>query len=118
MRMTDTEMMEESFEEEFGKRMPTRAEVCPGCNGKGSHVNRAVDGHGISPEEFAEDPDFAEAYFAGVYDVVCDTCGGDNVIWVYDESLMTDEEIEYVRDYQQSIWESYEISRQERMMGA
>ena len=118
MRMTDTEIMEESFEEEFGKKMPTKAEVCPGCHGKGTHVNRAVDGHGISPEEFAEDPDFEEAYFAGVYDVICDTCGGANVIWVHDESLMTAEQIEYVREYIEGIYESYAISRQERMMGA
>lgn len=114
----DTEIMEESFEEEFSQRMPRKAEVCQGCRGTGTHVNRAVDGHGISPAEFAEDPDFEEAYFSGVYDVRCDTCAGENVVWVADESSMTTEQIQWVRDWEQSVWESYEISRQERMMGA
>ena len=50
--------------------------VCNVCDGRGSHVNRAIDGNGISAQEFADDPDFAEAYFDGVYDVVCEACGG------------------------------------------
>lgn len=60
--------------------LPGHYVVCHGCGGKGSHVNRAIDGNGISPEEFAEDPDFAEAYFSGRYDVPCEDCGGERVL--------------------------------------
>jgi DNA-directed RNA polymerase subunit RPC12/RpoP len=62
----------------------TKYEVCPRCGGKGSHVNPNVDGHGISPEEFAEDPEFRENYFAGVYDVACCECNGKRVVKVID----------------------------------
>lgn len=63
----------------------THKEVCPRCRGEGTHVNPAVDGHGISPEQFHDDPDFEEAYFSGVYDVTCEECGGKNVVDVPDE---------------------------------
>ena len=56
--------------------MPAVYEVCETCGGKGKHVNPAIDGHGISAEEMHEDPDFAEDYFSGVYDVPCEECGG------------------------------------------
>jgi hypothetical protein len=62
--------------------MPARYEVCPDCEGKGRYVNPAIDSHGISPEEFAEDPDFAESYHRGLYDIPCRSCGGRRVILV------------------------------------
>jgi DnaJ-class molecular chaperone len=46
--------------------MPTKVEVCSTCNGKGTHVNSAIDGNGLTHEELYGDPDFAEDYFAGV----------------------------------------------------
>lgn len=57
-------------------------EVCRRCDGEGKHVNPSIDGNGISPEEFAEDPDFEEAYFSGQYDVQCEECRGEKVIRV------------------------------------
>src|SRR3990167_6551109 len=51
-------------------------QVCPDCEGNGTCVNPAVDAHGITPEEFAEDPDFAEAYHGGRYDITCPACKG------------------------------------------
>lgn len=61
-------------------RLPVRRIVCPRCDGKGTHVNPDIDGHGISPEEFAEDPGFEEAYFSGRYDIRCEECDGRNVV--------------------------------------
>lgn len=55
-------------------------EVCDRCKGEGSHTNPNVDGHGISPQEFQEDPEFARNYFAGVYDVECYKCKGLRVV--------------------------------------
>ena len=77
---------ESSPEFETTIMLPVKKEVCPRCRGEGKHVNPAVDGNGISPEEFINDPDFEEAYFSGVYDVVCEECGGENVIDVIDEA--------------------------------
>ena len=59
--------------------VPAVWEVCGTCEGQGSHVNPSIDSHGISAEEFYEDPDFAEDYFSGRYDVPCNECGGRRV---------------------------------------
>lgn len=50
--------------------------VCGTCNGRGEHVNPSIDAHGISREEFEEDPEFEEEYHAGLYDVTCFECHG------------------------------------------
>jgi hypothetical protein len=65
--------------------LPAKRVVCPQCDGTGKHVNPAIDGHGLSAEDFAEDPDFAESYFSGDYDVCCETCNGSNIIDEVDE---------------------------------
>lgn len=61
---------------------PGKYEVCDNCHGKGSHVDCAIDGNGLSQEDFDEDPDFREAYMSGAYDVTCDVCGGLRVMLV------------------------------------
>lgn len=65
--------------------LPAKRIVCPRCDGTGKHVNPNIDGHGLSVEDFAEDPDFAESYFSGVYNVRCETCNGNNVFDEVDE---------------------------------
>ncbi len=65
-------------------RCPAEREICSRCDGNGTHVNPAVDGDGISPEEFHEDPDFAEAYMRGDYDVQCEECKGERIVSVPD----------------------------------
>ena len=70
--------------EDFETVIPSKFEVCFNCEGRGSHVHRGVDEGGITPEEFAEDPDFEEDYFSGVYDVSCDECHGQRVLLVPD----------------------------------
>ena len=79
MKMIKVEINELTVE------LPGKCIVCPRCNGSGSHVNPAIDGHGLSSEDFAEDPDFEEAYFSGRYDVRCEECHGNNVIEIVDE---------------------------------
>lgn len=62
--------------------------VCATCDGDGTHVNRAVDGNGITADEWNEichdDPDFPQAYMSGLYDVRCETCHGEKVMDVPD----------------------------------
>jgi DnaJ-class molecular chaperone len=57
-------------------------EVCGTCDGKGTHVNPSIDSHGLSREDFDEDPDFAEDYFNGVHDVTCYECNGRTTVAV------------------------------------
>ena len=59
--------------------IPAHYTVCNTCEGKGSHVNPAIDSHGLSREDFDDDPDFAEDYFAGRYDIPCNECRGKRV---------------------------------------
>lgn len=73
----------------FEVSLPAKRILCPRCDGKGHHVNPSIDGNGISPDEFAEDPDFEEAYFSGRYDVTCEKCHGKNVVDVVDVEQLT-----------------------------
>lgn len=63
--------------------------ICPVCDGEGSHVNPNIDSHGLSAEDFRDDPDFAESYFRGDYDEQCRTCHGtgkvEDIDKVYEE---------------------------------
>lgn len=98
--------------------LPAIFRVCPRCEGAGSHVNPSIDGNGLTAEDFAEDPDFAEEYMRGSYDVPCQQCGGQRVIEAVDASRFTAEqraaweahqeaEREYRRDYNSERWLRY-----------
>jgi hypothetical protein len=54
--------------------------VCPVCRGEGKVVNPSIDCNGLSASDFREDPDFAEAYWSGDYDVACAGCRGERVV--------------------------------------
>lgn len=71
----------------------TKWEVCPRCEGEGKHVNPAIDGNGLSSEDFDELGDeFREDYFAGIYDVPCYECKGKRVVKA--QSAKTQDELE------------------------
>lgn len=63
---------------------PHHWEVCDLCEGRGKVVNPSIDASGLSAEDFAEDPDFAEGYMSGRYDIVCPQCRGRTTIPVSD----------------------------------
>lgn len=54
--------------------------ICPACEGEGTCVNPAIDANGLSADDFYEDPDFAEEYLAGTYDIQCRACEGSGQI--------------------------------------
>jgi hypothetical protein len=54
--------------------------LCPVCNGEGKTVNPNIDDNGLTEEDFREDPDFAEDYKSGVYDITCNACHGLRVV--------------------------------------
>lgn len=68
--------------------LPTKWGVCPVCDGEGKHVNPSIDAGGISAEDFYSDPDFAESYMDGTYDVTCNRCEGKRVVPVVDFDAM------------------------------
>lgn len=56
--------------------MTGKWQICFTCRGDGHVVNPNIDAGGLSAEDFLEDPDFAEDYRNGAYDIVCRTCEG------------------------------------------
>ena len=63
----------------------SKYQVCPRCEGEGTHTNPSIDGNGITSSEMAElGPEFEEAYFSGRYDVQCELCRGRRVVTVED----------------------------------
>lgn len=82
----DEKKMELTFEIDDGEddepkvhTLKCSYEVCDACDGKGKYVNPSIDAHGISEDEFNEDPEFREDYFSGRYDVTCRQCKGKRV---------------------------------------
>jgi hypothetical protein len=69
--------------------LPSKWIVCPTCNGKGRHVNPSIDCGGISAQDFADDPDFADDYMGGTYDQTCAQCEGRTTILGVDFDAMT-----------------------------
>lgn len=54
--------------------------ICPACQGEGHGVNPNIDSNGLSADDFNDDPEFAEDYASGAYDVSCAACGGSGKI--------------------------------------
>lgn len=74
--------------EEVTVELPTRFEVCDRCEGRGKHMNPAIDGHGITEDEWNGpdwDDESRETYLSGGYDITCEECKGLRVVPVVDE---------------------------------
>jgi len=111
---------EDDDSEEVDVILPVYFVVCGTCNGKGTHVNPSIDSNGLGQEDFDEDPEFAEAYFSGHYDVTCYDCGGEKVVPEIDEARCTPEQkqaLEMHYEWLRSEADYAEECRMERMMG-
>lgn len=115
-------LIEEETGDEIEVALPAKNVVCSRCDGEGKHVNPAVDGNGISQEEFDQDPDFEEAYRSGRYDVQCLECKGNKVVKEVDHVACKFQglEMELKAYYRQrrDLREVDAIYRAEREMGA
>ncbi len=85
---------------ELELELPSKFVVCYRCEGKGTHVNPAIDGNGISREDFDADPDFHEAYMAGAYDQTCSLCKGARVVSEVDRTRLTSAQKKQLKRYQ------------------
>lgn len=73
---------------ELETELPMKWAVCHVCNGKGRHVNPAIDAGGLSAE-MQDDPEFLEQYAEGVYDQPCNGCKGRTTVPVVDWDALT-----------------------------
>lgn len=115
-----TEWDDDDTEITHAVEMPIKWEVCHLCNGKGSHVNPSIDCNGLTSEDFAEDPDFAEDYFGGMYDQTCNCCGGRTTEAVIDDARLNDDQKQHLRNLEQQWQDEAEYQREcaaERRMG-
>ena len=67
----------------------SKFEICPTCEGRGTHTNPSIDSGGITASEWAEwSYEEQDDYMSGVYDVICSQCSGEKVIQIleYDTS--------------------------------
>lgn len=81
--------------------IPVKYELCETCQGKGTIVNPNIDRQGLSREDFDEDPDFAEDYFNGAFDMKCNECDGNRVALVVDESKASKEQQDSIAEWYQ-----------------
>ena len=107
---------------------PAVYEVCPLCNGRGSHVNPSIDCGGISDgDEFwdddADDADDADEdgesrYFRGDYDVKCNECEGKRVVPTIDRGRAGSTSLSEYDEFMNDEDEFEAIQRAERAAGA
>lgn len=98
-----------------------RYEVCDLCRGSGKVVNPSIDCGGLTREDFDQDPDFEEDYFAGRYDVTCPECQGLRVVpaWSFVENNAFSKLVaEWLEDWERDEAYSYAEMAAERRMGA
>lgn len=94
-----------------GVNLPARWFICSHCDGHGK--SSAYLG-AFSMEDLAEDPDFAEEYFAGGYDKPCPECQGTGKVFALDrETNLTPAQAEALADYdeQQEAYAACEAER-------
>lgn len=104
-------LIDDETDEPIEHQLPGRRIVCERCHGEGQHVNPVIDGHGLSAEDFEEDPDFREDYLRGVYDIPCAACGGRRVVDVLDEEAALTSHPELLRRYYEDLERRAEWAR-------
>lgn len=102
--------------DEIEIELPSKWVVCETCRGNGKHVNPSIDHNGISMREFYEDPDFAEDYFGGVYDVTCYECHGKRVVPGVDEDACDPDLLKAYRAHLREEAEYHRMCEMERRM--
>lgn len=117
-------IIDNDTDEEVEHDLPARFEVCPRCEGHGTHLHPDIGQHAYTGEEFFEefDEEGREEYFkrGGIYDVTCERCGGQRVVQVIDEDRLTSEQKEVFKAYQEreaerARWDA--VDRDERRYG-
>ena len=91
--------------------MKTKYQVCPVCEGEGRHVNPNIDAHGLTWADFHDDPEFAEDYKNGMYDIPCNGCGGKRVVTkARIKELQQNAEDRRLAARENGDWEAYAVA--------
>jgi predicted methyltransferase len=119
-KVTLRDGFEEDLEEVEKKWYHIKWVVCTMCQGRGEYVNPSIDSHGLTREDFDEDPDFKEDYISGVYNMSCELCGGRAVEPEFDEDYNVDaKELIQARDKFLNMLQGWDAEEEmERSMGA
>lgn len=111
------------FEDDEGLETPTIVpavfKACYRCDGRGRH-SLAVDGHGITAEEWQNEWSFdeQESYLAGEYDRGCEVCKGKRVVPEVNWDALELNARNLLENYYLELREADEIERMERRYGA
>lgn len=101
--------------DEITVELPSKFVVCPNCEGHGTHLNNSMRNHAYSLEEFEYefDEEEKEHYFrrGGMYDVVCEACGGNRVVSIVDEDRLSSEDMKHFLAYQAYLEEEHAYDR-------
>jgi hypothetical protein len=119
-QLVSVEIYDADEDEETIVDFPMKWEVCGLCNGRGKHVNPSIDCNGLTGEDFAEDPDFAQDYFAGRYDQQCNCCHGRTTVPAIDEDRLDEDQKKWLVVLQDQQEEQRDYEREaawERRMG-
>ena len=118
-RMTFTFEHDDGESEELAVYvLPAKMEVCPTCNGRGTHVRPSIDAGGYDGDDDDYDPETGESlYFSGFYDITCQTCNGKNVVPAIDRKNANKAILEIYDEMQEDDADYERICRMERMMG-
>ena len=105
--------------DEIETAFPSKFEVCPRCEGHGTHLNPSIGQHAYSREEFEEafsDEEDREQYFkrGGIYDVTCEECGGKRVVEVPNPETMNPEQKAHFEAWEKSEEESARMDAEDR----
>jgi len=107
------------FEECEGVKLPLHKEVCPDCDGEGSHAKHLGAYTQADREEMGEEwYEFIADVTSGHYDRPCEGCAGLRVIDVVDEHLTDPAVLKEWFAWLADGYESEAIERMERRMGA
>lgn len=99
---------DEGTEEFIEMTLPAKYEICTRCEGKGSHTNPSIDGHGISEDEWNGpdwDDESRETYLTGGYDVRCEARCKDGKVVVIDIDALTTDQTKVFEEYMEGVEE-------------
>ena len=105
--------------DEVQASLPAKYEVCPNCEGHGTHLHPSIRGYAYSREEFEEafpDEYDKEQYRrrGGIYDVQCRKCDGKRVVAVSDITQCSPEQIATLFAYNESKARSAKYDAEDR----
>src|SRR3990167_1319759 len=103
---------------EIQLQLPAKYVVCLRCQGRGTHVNPAIDEHGICEDEWSG-PSWSEdekkAYLNSWYDITCLKCSGMRVTLEVDEAVAEERDPAILKLYHEKQREDAEYGQLCRM---